>query len=49
MEIKKSSKKVPIAKKKKQASVKISWVGEVVEVNLTGAARSSAQVAVFYG
>ena len=34
VEIKKSSKKVPIAKKKKQASVKLSWVGEVVEVNL---------------
>ena len=32
VEIKKSSKKVPIAKKKKQASVKLSWVGEVVEV-----------------
>uniref|UniRef100_A0A8C5CVZ0 DNA (cytosine-5)-methyltransferase n=1 Tax=Gadus morhua TaxID=8049 RepID=A0A8C5CVZ0_GADMO len=31
VEIKKSSKKVPIAKKKKQASVKLSWVGEVVE------------------
>lgn len=34
VEIKKSMKKVPQAKKKKQAQVKLSWVGEVVEVSL---------------
>jgi len=33
--LKKSTKKVPQAKKKKRAQVALSWVGNVVEVNLT--------------
>ena len=46
VEIKKSTKKVPQAKKKKQSQVKLSWVGAVVEVNLPKMAHISAKVAI---